>query len=77
MDEYIVEKNGKKIGTFITYKNREDPDFPDEFYAMLMPVIPDEDNANLRNKVWSDTDKDFDFEINNNHYSVKQAEEKA
>ena len=71
MEKYIVVKNGKKIGEFATLSNRKDAIFLDEFYSLLMPFIDDAGDENLKNKYWSDFDKNLNFEIKNNHYTIK------
>jgi hypothetical protein len=71
MEKFSLFKNKQEIAQFETIANRGDTDFLDEFYAILLPLVPDAGEENLRNKVWSHINEDFDFTINGNHYSVR------
>ncbi|OGI19281.1 MAG: hypothetical protein A2287_05830 [Candidatus Melainabacteria bacterium RIFOXYA12_FULL_32_12] len=71
MEKFGLFRNKEEIGQFQTVTDREDKGFIEEFYAILMSIVPVEVNENLRNKVWSNLDEDFDFDIGENHYSVR------
>lgn len=71
MEKFGLFRNKQEIGQFQTMTNREDKGFLEEFYAILMSIVPAAGNENLRNKVWSHLDEDFDFDIGENHYAVR------
>ncbi|OGH97478.1 MAG: hypothetical protein A2104_07765 [Candidatus Melainabacteria bacterium GWF2_32_7] len=71
MEKFGLFRNKEEIGQFQTVTDREDKGFIEEFYAILMSIVPVEVNENLRNKIWSNLDEDFDFDIGENHYSVR------
>lgn len=70
MEKFGLFRNKQEIGQFKTVSDREDNGFPEEFYAILLSIVPDAGDENLRNKTWSHMDQDFDFDIDQNHYTV-------
>ena len=71
MEKFVLYKNNKEIAHFKTEHNRRDEDFLDEFYAIMLPFVPDAGNENLKDKSWYNLDEDLSFNINGNYYYVE------
>jgi hypothetical protein len=71
MEKFGLFRNSLEIGQFQTVLNREDQGFAEEFYAILMSIVPSGGGELLKNKVWSHLDQDFDFDLGENHYSIR------
>lgn len=71
MEKFGLFRNKQEIGQFQTVTNREDKGFIDEFYAILMSIVPTTEDESIKNKVWTHLDQDFDFDMGENHYSVR------
>jgi len=74
MEKFGLFRNEQEIGQFSTIANRGEEGFLDEFYAILMTLVPDAGDENLKDKTWSHLDQDFDFNIDKNHYAVRHYE---
>ena len=68
MEKFGLFRNEQEIGQFSTIANRGEEGFLDEFYAILMTLVPDAGDENLK-------DKTFIYEVYDTNCLVELDEE--